>query len=51
MPMYAVNSRAKLVIINLSSTPMDGEATVLIRTKAGESMSKVVQRVKEKIGG
>ena len=50
MPMYAVNARAKLVIINLSSTPMDGEATVLIRAKAGEAMSKVVQRLKEKIG-
>ena len=49
MPSYAVHSGAKLVIINLSSTPMDREATVLIRTKAGEAMSKIVQRVKEKL--
>ncbi|MFC2002637.1 NAD-dependent deacetylase [Chloroflexota bacterium] len=48
MPMYAVSSGAKLVIINLSSTPMDNEAAVLIRAKAGEAMSKVLQWVKEK---
>ena len=51
MPMYAVNSRAKLVIINLSSTPMDEQASVLIRAKAGETMSKIIKRVKEKVGG
>jgi len=51
MPMYAIDAKAKLVIINLSSTPMDGEATVLVRAKAGETMSRVIQRVREKIGG
>ncbi len=50
MPIYAINSGAKLVIINLSSTPMDEKATVLIRAKAGEIMPKVVKWVKEKIG-
>jgi len=49
MPMYATNSGAKLVIINLSSTPMDGEATVLIRAKAGDAMPLIVQRVREKL--
>jgi len=49
MPDYAVNSGAKLVIINLSPTPMDKHAIVLIRAKAGESMSKVIQSVKSKI--
>ncbi|MFQ6122770.1 MAG: NAD-dependent protein deacylase [Dehalococcoidales bacterium] len=48
MPMYAYEAGAKLVIINLSSTPMDHQATVLIRAKAGETMAKVVKRVKEK---
>ncbi len=48
MPIYANNSGAKLVIINLSSTPMDGQATVVIRAKAGETMSRVLQRVTEK---
>jgi NAD-dependent deacetylase len=46
MPVYAVQAGAKLVIINLSSTPMDGEADVLIRAKAGEAMSRIVDRVK-----
>ena len=49
MPMYAVGSGAKLVIINLSSTPMDHQATVLIRAKAGEAMPLIVQRVRERI--
>jgi len=46
MPVYAVQAGAKLVIINLSSTPMDGEATVLIKAKAGEAMPRIVDRVK-----
>ena len=48
MPIYATNAGAKLVIINLSPTPMDQQATVLIRAKAGETMSKVIQKVIEK---
>jgi len=48
MPMYAVNSNAKLVIINLSSTPMDRQANILIRGRAGEAMSSIIKRVKEK---
>jgi len=51
MPIYAVEAGAKLVIINLSPTPMDGRATVLIRAKAGETMSRVLQRVTEKASG
>lgn len=46
MPQYAVSGGAKLVIINLSSTPMDSEATVLIRARAGEAMAKVLEWVK-----
>jgi NAD-dependent SIR2 family protein deacetylase len=49
MPIYAVDSGAKLVIINLSPTPLDDQAAVLIRAKAGEAMSKVIQRVREKV--
>jgi NAD-dependent deacetylase len=48
MPIYATQAGAKLVIINLSSTPMDREAAVLIRAKAGEAMSKMIERVREK---
>jgi NAD-dependent deacetylase len=49
MPSYAVESGARLVIINLSTTPLDHEATILIRGKAGEVMSKVMERVKERL--
>jgi NAD-dependent deacetylase len=49
MPVYAADSGAKLVIINLSSTPMDKQASILIKAKAGETMSKVIKRVKGKI--
>jgi len=51
MPAYATDAGAKLVIINLSPTPMDEQAAVLIRAKAGEAMSKIAQKVAEKIGG
>jgi len=51
MPIYAIQSGAKLVIINLSPTPLDQQATVLINGKAGEVMSKVLQRVTERIAG
>jgi len=50
MPLYAHRAGAKLVIINIGSTPMDAEAEVLIGTRAGEAMSKIVARVKEKTG-
>ncbi|MFC1980570.1 NAD-dependent protein deacylase [Chloroflexota bacterium] len=51
MPTYAVNSKARLVIINLSPTPMDRQADILVRAKAGETMSKVIQKVTERISG
>ena len=49
MPMYAVESGAKLVIINLSPTPMDSKATVHINNRAGEAMSNIVERVKSQL--
>lgn len=49
IPAYATDSGAKLVIINLSSTSMDQYATVLIRAKAGKTMSRVLDKVREKI--
>jgi NAD-dependent deacetylase len=47
IPARAHRSGAKLVIVNLSPTPLDYEATVLIRAKAGEAMAKVMERVRE----
>lgn len=48
IPARAHRSGAKLVIINLSPTPLDYEAAVLIRAKAGETMAKVMEHVREK---
>jgi len=48
MPGYAVKRGAKLVIINLSPTPMDKRATVLLRAKAGETMTRILEQVKAK---
>jgi len=47
MPIYAAQAGAKLVIINLSATPMDEEALVVIRARAGEAMARIVGRVKD----
>jgi NAD-dependent deacetylase len=46
MPTYAIEAGAKLGIVNLTPTPLDSHATVVIRGKAGEIMSKVMARVK-----
>jgi len=48
MPAYAVESGARLVIINLGETPMDREATVLVSAGAGETMTAIVDKVKGK---
>jgi len=49
MPTYAKNAGAELAIVNLTPTPLDRHATVVIQGKAGETMSKVMERVKAKI--
>lgn len=46
IPMYAKNSGAKLAIINLGATPLDRYATLVIQGKAGEIMSRVIEKVK-----
>ena len=50
MPLFAVQAGAKLVIINLSDTPMDRQAAVVIRAMAGETMSRVVAGITRKMG-
>jgi NAD-dependent deacetylase len=47
IPGYAVDAGARLVIINLSPTPLDKQADVLIRAKAGEAMTIIMQKLKE----
>ena len=46
MPTYAINASAKLAIVNLTPTPLDHYATAVIQGKAGEIMSKVIERVR-----
>ena len=50
MPAYAADAGARLVIINLSDTPLDGQAEIIIRARAGEAMPQIVRRLKEKQG-
>jgi len=46
MPTYAREAGARLAIINLTPTPLDHYATVVIRGGAGEVMSRVMERVR-----
>ena len=46
IPLEALSSGAKLIIINLSPTPLDDRAAVLIKASAGETMTKVIERLR-----
>ena len=46
IPTYARESGARLAIVNLTSTPFDHYAEVVIQGKAGEIMSKVMEKVR-----
>ncbi len=46
VPTYAREAGAKLAIVNLTETPLDHYAEVVIRGKAGEIMSKVMEKVR-----
>jgi NAD-dependent deacetylase len=45
IPGYAVDAGSGLIIINLSPTPLDGKADVVIRAKAGEAMSIIMEKL------
>ena len=49
MPIEAKQNGAKLIILNIGETPFDDYADVRIHSKAGETMRRMVERVKEKI--
>jgi len=46
MPTHAREAGARLAIINLTPTPLDHYATVVIRGGAGEIMSRVMEKVR-----
>jgi len=50
MPLYAKQGGAKLAIINLSPTPYDHQADLVIREKAGVTMEMIISGLKERIG-
>jgi len=47
MPAYAKEAGARLIIVNIGETPYDSRADILIEGKAGDVMSKMVQKVRE----
>jgi NAD-dependent deacetylase len=47
MPIYALQSGAKLIIINQSSTDLDKKADMAIHGKAGEVLPQVIEVLKE----
>lgn len=49
MPLYAKQSGAGLVIINLTPTPADRTADVVIRDSAGEVMGRILAEVKARL--
>ncbi|MFA5629404.1 MAG: Sir2 family NAD-dependent protein deacetylase [Dehalococcoidales bacterium] len=49
IPAYAVNSGSNLVIINLTPTPFDDQACIIVNAKAGETMFAVVEQVKDRL--
>jgi NAD-dependent deacetylase len=49
MPVYALESGAKLVIINATPTSLDPQAEVVVHARAGEVLPRVVDRVKRRM--
>lgn len=47
MPLFAKEAGARLVIVNLSETPYDGRADLLLRGRAAEVLPEAVRRAKE----
>ena len=51
MPLIAKSNGARLVIINLAATPHDPQADAIIRSKTGEALSAIAERVSDKLRG
>jgi NAD-dependent deacetylase len=46
MPRYAYQAGASLIIINMTATPLDHLASVVIHAKTGEALQQIVKEVK-----
>jgi len=51
MPLYAKQAGAGLVIVNLSATPADKIADVVIHASAGEVMGQILAEVRQRLAG
>ena len=49
MPLYARDAGARLAIVNLTETDLDRDAAVVIHEKAAETLSRVVEKVRQKL--
>ncbi|OQC52464.1 MAG: hypothetical protein BWX55_01614 [Deltaproteobacteria bacterium ADurb.Bin022] len=47
MPLYAKQSGAKIVIVNMGQTGQNDIADVFINAPAGDTLSRIVARLKE----
>ena len=51
MPFYAKQAGAGLVIVNLSPTPADKIADVILHASAGEAMGRILAEVRQRLAG
>ena len=51
MPLVAKSSGARLVIINMTATPHDHYADIVVYEKTGQVLPQVVEQAKAKLGG
>ena len=49
MPAHAKHAGATLAIVNLEPTPLDAQADLVIRAKAGETMSAIIEHVRARL--
>jgi NAD-dependent deacetylase len=50
MPIYAIESGAKLIIINTGTLQIDDKADVFIQGEVGKALSAVIDQVKKRVG-
>ena len=51
LPQYARQAGASLIIINMTETPLDHLANVVIHAKTGEALQQIVKEVKMRLNG
>ncbi|MBI4333622.1 MAG: NAD-dependent deacylase [Chloroflexi bacterium] len=49
LPIYAVDAGASLIIVNMTDTPMDSNAQLVLRGKAGEILPAIVDSLKTRL--